>query len=132
VTSRRSFLVTIAALGAVTAARAQPASPLRIGWISYTAPGVAIDAFQDGMRALGHTGSNAVGIEVRVVEPDPERVRAAIEELQRLPVALIDCSTFPLRNPAEKDPSRKSFCPPATDARSRSPARPGSCIRSLR
>jgi len=91
VTSRRSFLVTIAALGAVTAARAQPASPLRIGWISYTAPGVAIDAFQDGMRALGHTGSNAVGIEVRVVEPDPERVRAAIEELQRLPVALIVC-----------------------------------------
>jgi len=90
-TGRRSFLAASAALAAAWGARAQPASPPRIGWISYTAPGVALDAFQDGMRALGYTGRNAVAVEVRVVEPDPERVRTAIEELQRLPVALIVC-----------------------------------------
>jgi len=64
---------------------------MRIGWISYTAPGIALDAFQDGMRALGYSGANAIGIEVRVVEPNPDRVRAAVEELQQLPVALIVC-----------------------------------------
>ena len=39
------------------------------------ASGAALDAFQDGMPALSHSGKNAVGIEVRVVEPNPDRVR---------------------------------------------------------
>ena len=43
------------------------------------------------MRALGYSGKNAVGIEIRVVEPNPDRVRAAVEELQELPAALIVC-----------------------------------------
>ena len=43
------------------------------------------------MRALGYSGNNAVGIEVRVVEPNPDRVRMAVEELQRLPVSLVVC-----------------------------------------
>ena len=88
-TNRRSFLAGMAALGAAIGARAQPASGVRIGWISYTAPGAALDAFQDGMRALGYSGKDAVGIEVRVVEPNTDLVRAAMEELQRLRVTLI-------------------------------------------
>jgi putative ABC transport system substrate-binding protein len=92
-TSRRLFLrgaaVLGTALGTSTGARSQPRPGARIGWISYTPPGPALDAFQAGMRALGHAGGSEVGIEVRVVEPNPERVRAALEELQALPVALV-------------------------------------------
>ena len=89
--NRRSFLLSVAALGTTIGAPAQPNSAQRIGWISYTAPGVALDAFRKGIQALGYSGSSAVGIEVRVVDPNPDRVRAAIEELQKLPVALIVC-----------------------------------------
>ncbi|MEP7183417.1 MAG: ABC transporter substrate-binding protein [Betaproteobacteria bacterium] len=88
-TDRRSFLIGAAALGTSIGVRAQPAPALRIGWISYTAPGAALIAFQEGLRALGYSGKSDVGIEIRVVEPTPEQVRAAIEELQALPVALI-------------------------------------------
>ena len=88
---RRTFVAGLSALAAIGTARAQGAPAIRIGWISYTAPGVALDAFQDGMRAVGYSGNNAVGIEVRVVEPNPDRVQAVIEELQKLPVALIVC-----------------------------------------
>ena len=86
---RRAFLAGIGALGAAASVRAQaPASP-RIGWIAYTDPGIAQAAFQDGMRALGYSGTNAVRIEARVVAANPESTRAALEELQRLQVALI-------------------------------------------
>ena len=88
---RRSFLVSIGALGTAIGARAQPVPAARIGWVSYTAPGVALDAFQDGMRALGYTGNSAIDIDLRVVEPNPDRVRTAIEDLQNRPVALIFC-----------------------------------------
>jgi putative ABC transport system substrate-binding protein len=88
-TNRRNFLAAMVAVGALNAARAQsPAGP-RIAWISYTPPGVALDAFQEGMRGLGYAGRNAANVEVRVVEPNPERVRAAVEDLQKQGVALI-------------------------------------------
>ena len=86
---RRAFLAGVAALSAGTRARAQSAAGPRIGWIAYTDPGVAQAAFQDGMRTLGHSGSNAVRIETRVLDANPESARAALEELQRLQVALI-------------------------------------------
>ncbi len=90
-TNRRSFLAAMAAVGALNGARAQsPAGP-SIGWIAYSPPGPALDAFQDGMRALGYAGRNAASVEVRVVEANPDRVRVAVEELQQLPVALIIC-----------------------------------------
>ena len=88
-TSRRSFVLGAAALGTAIGTLAQSRSGVRIGWVSYTPPGPALAAFQEGMRALGYAGGSEVGIEVRVVEPNPERVRAAFEELRALPVALI-------------------------------------------
>jgi putative ABC transport system substrate-binding protein len=91
VTNRRTFLLGIAALGTTLAAAAPSPPGRRIGWMSYSAPGSALDSFQEGMRALGYTGANAVGVEVRVVEPNPDHVRAAFEDLLRLPVALIVC-----------------------------------------
>ena len=90
-TNRRNFLAVMAALGGISGARAQaPAGP-RIGWISYSVPGPALDAFQEGMRSLGYAGRSAVGVEVRVVDANPDRVRAAVEELQKLGVAPIVC-----------------------------------------
>lgn len=89
-TSRRRFLLSGAALAAAGgAARAQQAASVRIGWICYTTPGPALGAFEEGMRALGRTGRNAVAIEVRVVENKPDRVKAAIDEFIALGVALI-------------------------------------------
>ena len=41
------------------------------------------------MRALGYTGTRVVAIDVRVVENKPDRVKAAIDELLGLGVALI-------------------------------------------
>ena len=66
-TGRRAFIAGAGALCAAASVRAQPAPAIRIGWICYTAPGVALDAFQEGMRALGYSGRNAVGVELRVV-----------------------------------------------------------------
>jgi putative tryptophan/tyrosine transport system substrate-binding protein len=91
VTNRRTFLLGIAALGTAMAGTAQSPPARRIGWMSYSVPGSALDSFQEGMRTLGYTGANAIGVDVRVVDPDPERVRAAFEELLKLPVALIVC-----------------------------------------
>jgi len=91
-TNRRDFLMMTAALAAVRDARAQsPSGGTRIGWITYSVPGSALDAFHEGMRALGYVGARAVRVEVRVVEPNAERVRAAVEELQAMPVPLIVC-----------------------------------------
>jgi len=91
VIDRRSFLLGAAALGTTIVVPAQPSPARRIGWLSYSAPGAALDAFSEGMRDLGYSGNNAIGIEVRVVEASPDRVRAAIAELQALGVALIVC-----------------------------------------
>lgn len=90
-TGRRAFIAGAGALCAAASARvfAQPAAPVRIGWICHTAPGVALDAFQEGMRALGYSGRNAVGVELRVVANNPERVKAAVDELVGLGVVLI-------------------------------------------
>jgi putative ABC transport system substrate-binding protein len=86
---RRTFVAGLSALAAFGSARAQGTPAIRIGWICYTAAGVALDAFQEGMRALGHSGRNAVGIELRVVANNPERVKAAVDELIGLGVVLI-------------------------------------------
>ncbi|MEO8133902.1 MAG: ABC transporter substrate-binding protein [Betaproteobacteria bacterium] len=82
----------MAALGGIRGARAQaPVAGARIGWISYSMPGTTLDTFQEGMHALGYVGRSAVSVELRVVEPNPDRVRTAVEDLQKMPVALIVC-----------------------------------------
>jgi putative ABC transport system substrate-binding protein len=55
----------------------------------YTPPGIALDAFQEGMRALGYAGRNAVGVDVRVVANSPEKVKAVVDELVASGVALV-------------------------------------------
>jgi putative ABC transport system substrate-binding protein len=89
-TTRRHFLAAAALLAVAGRAGAQAgATSPRIGWICYTQPGVALPAFQAGLNALGYTGRSEVRIEVRVVEPSPESVKAAVDELIAMPVSLI-------------------------------------------
>ena len=88
-TGRRSFIAGVVCAAASVRVSGQSTAAIRIGWICYTMPGPAIDAFEEGMRALGRTGRNAVSIEVRVVENKPERLKAAIDELIGLGVVLI-------------------------------------------
>jgi putative ABC transport system substrate-binding protein len=91
VTNRRAFLLGAAALGTSIATTAQPVPARRVAWVSYSPPGVSLDAFTEGLRDLGYSGKNAIGIEVRVVEADPDRVRAVLDELTAMRVSLIVC-----------------------------------------
>ena len=65
------------------------ASRLPIGWISVAAPGITLADFRDDLRALGYAGATEQRIEVRITQRDAASVRAAIDALLRLPVALI-------------------------------------------
>ncbi len=98
-TSRRAFLAGVGALGAAISVRAQSA-PRRLGWVCYAPPGAALVAFRDGMAALGYSGAREVGIEVRVVENNGERVKAVVDELiaQRVAVIVTQAAVSPLAN----------------------------------
>lgn len=78
-----AFLPPLAAVAQSTTTR------LPIGWISVADPGSALADFRDGLRALGYSGTTEQRIEVRIAQRDAASVRAAIDELLRLPVALI-------------------------------------------
>jgi putative tryptophan/tyrosine transport system substrate-binding protein len=69
---------------------AQPAkgSP-RIGWVAVADPGVRVEEFRGGLRELGYVGPRELRIDVRIAQRDPQTVRAAVDELLQLPVALI-------------------------------------------
>jgi putative ABC transport system substrate-binding protein len=77
-------------LGAPFAGLAQQVvSAPRIGWISVADPGVRLDEFREGLRALGYVGAREARIELRIAPRDPQSVRAVVDELLRLPVSLI-------------------------------------------
>jgi hypothetical protein len=68
---RRQILlgVGLAAWATPWAGRAQPDTPAaRIGWISVADPGVRVEEFRDGLRALGYVGAREVRIETRIVQ----------------------------------------------------------------
>lgn len=72
------------------ASLAQPAAgPQRIGWVSVADPGIRVEEFRGGLRELGHVGPRELRIDVRIAQRDLPSVRAAVDELLQLPVALI-------------------------------------------
>ncbi|MGL6108536.1 MAG: ABC transporter substrate-binding protein [Rubrivivax sp.] len=72
------------------ASLAQPAAgPTRIGWISVADPGIRVEEFRGGLRELGYVGPRELRIDVRIAQRDAPSVRAAVDELLQLPVALI-------------------------------------------
>jgi putative ABC transport system substrate-binding protein len=52
-------------------------------------PGVRVEEFRGGLRELGYVGPRELRIDVRIAQRDPQTVRAAVDELLQLPVALI-------------------------------------------
>jgi putative tryptophan/tyrosine transport system substrate-binding protein len=91
--NRRRQLMLGAGLGALAAplgSLAQPATPAaRIGWISVADPGIRLEEFRGGLRELGYVGARELRMELRIPQRDPQSVRAAVDELLQLPVALI-------------------------------------------
>ena len=91
--TRRRQLVLGAGIGAFLLSQEggaqNAASRLPIGWISVADPGITLADFREGLRALGYSGDAEQRIEVRIAQRDAAGVRAAIDELLRLRVALI-------------------------------------------
>jgi putative tryptophan/tyrosine transport system substrate-binding protein len=72
------------------ASLAQPAAgPARIGWVSVADSGMRVEEFRGGLRELGYVGPRELLIDVRIAQRDAPSVRAAVDELLQLPVALI-------------------------------------------
>lgn len=61
----------------------------RIGWISVADPGIRVEEFREGLRALGYVGAREARIALRIAQRDAQSVRAVVDELLQLPVALI-------------------------------------------
>ena len=89
--NRRHLLgAGLAALAAPVASLAQITTPAaRIGWISVADPGNRVEKFRAGLRELGHVGPRELRIDVRIAQRDAQSVRAAVDNLLQLPVALI-------------------------------------------
>ena len=86
---RRRQLVLGALAMPLTSMAQMAGPPARIGWIALTDPGTRLAEFRDGLRGLGYVGAREPRIDLRVAERDPQSVRAAVDELLQLPVALI-------------------------------------------
>jgi putative tryptophan/tyrosine transport system substrate-binding protein len=86
-------IVVLAILVAPLTATAQQPAPLpRIGYLSATPPAAnagRLEAFRQGLRALGYVEGHNMVIESRYAEGQLERLPELAAELVRLPVALI-------------------------------------------
>jgi putative tryptophan/tyrosine transport system substrate-binding protein len=89
----RRSLMRVAAAGALAAPLAglaqTVATPARIGWISITDPGISLDEFRGGLRKLGYVGARELQVDFRLALRDAQSVSAVVEELLKIPVALI-------------------------------------------
>jgi putative ABC transport system substrate-binding protein len=89
---RRDFIRLLggAAAGLPLAARAQQSAKVhRIGLLSPISHGLGIDAFRDGLRALGYVESHSIVIEHRSADGRYDRLPDLAAELVRLRVDLI-------------------------------------------
>jgi putative ABC transport system substrate-binding protein len=86
-------IVALAILGAPLAAEAQQATKVhRIGWLSPSSPAwgrANVEAFQQGLRALGYVEGQNLVIESRYAEEREERLPELVAELVRLQVEVI-------------------------------------------
>lgn len=95
-TDRRDFTATLAAglLFGPLALKAQPPGKVhRIGWLDLNVRSAAslsmLDAFRDGLRALGWVEGQNIAIEARWAENDQDRLAALAAELVALQVDVI-------------------------------------------
>jgi len=90
---RRQLLMLGAGIGALATPLAglaqQGTATARIGWISFSGPGVQLEDFREGLRVLGYVGAHEWRVERRLVPRDAQSVLAAVDELLQQRVALI-------------------------------------------
>ncbi len=102
---RRTFISAAAALLGTRFARAQPALPPRIGFLSNgnpTTPSSQDEAFRRSLRELGWIDGQNVAIEYRWLEGNPERLPALVGELVSAKVDVILLSGTPAMRIAQK------------------------------
>jgi putative ABC transport system substrate-binding protein len=91
------LILALCLLVAPLVAEAQPPTPVhRIGWLAGTTPGrehdrnrAGVEAFLEGMRALGYVEGQHFVLEVRGADGQYERFPALAAELVRLPVDVL-------------------------------------------
>jgi putative tryptophan/tyrosine transport system substrate-binding protein len=134
---RREFLSVLAGATAAVplAARAQPATPM-VGFVSGDKPGPREEAFRQGLRDLGYVEGQSIAIEWRFAEGQMDRVAGLIDDLVRLPVAVIVTdgtrATGAARNATQTIPIvMASDSNPVGDGHVASLARPGGNITGL-
>jgi ABC-type uncharacterized transport system substrate-binding protein len=96
--TRGALLITLSILVAPLAAEAQPPTPVyRIGYLLGTtrAQEPALEAFLEGMRALGYVEGQNLVMEYRAAEGQYDRLPALAAELVRLPVAVLLAAITP-------------------------------------
>src|SRR5213593_573346 len=97
-TNRREFVaaITLSVLAAPFVAEAQQAAHIpRIGVLLPGVPGLRteVDAFREGLEALGHVDGKTIVIDWRSEEGRIDRHAALVLELIRLPVDVIVVGT---------------------------------------
>jgi putative ABC transport system substrate-binding protein len=97
--SRRAALIGIAGALLPSAVYGQkPTTPPRIGWLSAgSAPDPFLDAFREGLRALGYVEGQNVVLDVRYASGNLEALQAGAADLARLKVSLIVASLTAIR-----------------------------------
>ena len=98
---RRTFLMLAAALSASScpAHAQQPVSVARIGFLSPASPAggwdIRLQAFRDGLRALGYVEGKNLQLEVRWADGNLEKLPALAAELVQLKVDVIVAASSP-------------------------------------
>ena len=98
--NRRAVLVGLAStlLRSVGHAQKPPGGPVRIGWLSaLSEPDPFLDAFRDGLRALGYVEGRNLVLERRYANGSVETLQAHATELAGANVALIVTSLTAVR-----------------------------------
>ena len=96
---RRAVLIALAATLLPSPARAQRApSPARIGWLSAgSEPDPFLDAFREGLRALGYVEGRNLVLETRHARGNLDALQADVAQLAQANVALIAASLTAVR-----------------------------------
>jgi putative tryptophan/tyrosine transport system substrate-binding protein len=88
--TRRTALLSLATiLSAPLSAEAEAGKVYRIGILSPTSQGLGVEAFRDGLRALGYAEGHNIVVEHRSAEGRFERLPELAAELVRLRVDVI-------------------------------------------
>jgi putative ABC transport system substrate-binding protein len=97
--SRRAALLGIAGVLLPSAVYGQkPTTPPHIGWLSAgSAPDPFLDAFREGLRALGYVEGQNIVLDVRHAGGDLEALQAGAADLARLKVTVVVASLTAIR-----------------------------------